>query len=187
MIIDELLLEKVRNVLTKIWMPGDPFSCNDVSLRHYAMKATVCQHAKPQKILEIGTRAGYGLAAMHIATPTAQFICVDGGFDSNSPQMLAHAKKVIQELGINANLIIVNSHAIREISSIDFAHVDGDHTYDGAKADLKLAANARTILADDCCNSNVKRAVEEFAHETNKTVEYFNDGLRAGAVITANN
>jgi hypothetical protein len=45
-------------------------------------------------------------------------------------------------------------------------------------------AHCRAILADDCDNRDVRRAVETFAREQARTVEYFDDGLRQGAILT---
>jgi hypothetical protein len=39
------------------------------------------------------------------------------------------------------------------------------------------------ILADDCCNPEVERAVEQFCSETGREPIYFHDGLRRAAVI----
>lgn len=182
--VDETLLDKVRDIMPKIWMAGDHFQCNEVAFRYYATKATICQRVQPKKILEIGTRCGYSVVAMHLAAPDARFICVDAGVDADSAQTLAHAKSMLREQNIDADIIITNSHNIREIPAVDFAHVDGDHTYEGTLADLNLVAHVPTILVDDCCEHSVLRAVKEFSQATNRAVEYFYDGLRDGAIIT---
>jgi hypothetical protein len=80
-------------------------------------------------------------------------------------------------------LVVVDSHAVRSLPPADFAHVDGDHSYRGALADLRLVAHVPAILADDVCNPEVRAAVTEFATEKRRRVDWFHDGLRQAAVI----
>jgi len=115
--------------------------------------------------------------------PQARFLCIDGAMDHDSYDCLAHAKRMIERHSIDADLVIVDSHAIKSLPPADFAHVDGDHSYAGALADLRLVAGCRAILADDCDNREVRRAVDQFALEQNRTVEFINDGLRIAGVI----
>lgn len=184
MTIDAAILDSIRRALPGLWMPGDYFPCTEAALRHYAAKATACSTARPRRVLEIGTRAAYSLAAMHLVAPFARFICIDGGLDADSSATLAHARDTIRARGIDAELLVVDSHAVRAVPRVDFAHIDGDHSYAGALADLRLAAEAETILADDCCNPAVFEAVQTFAAETGRHAEHFHDGLRAAALIT---
>lgn len=184
MTIDAALAAAVRHALPRAWMPGDYFPCTEPALAHYAAKATACAAARPRRILEIGTRAGYSLLAMSLAAPGARFLAIDGGLDADSSATLAHARATIDAHGIDAELLVVDSHAVRSVPVCDFAHVDGDHSYAGALADLRLAAGCGTILADDCCNPDVFEAVQTFARETGRHAHHFHDGLRAAAIIT---
>jgi hypothetical protein len=79
---------------------------------------------------------------------------------------------------------VVNSRDVRSLPPADFAHVDGDHSYAGALHDLRLVAHVPTILADDCCNPEVRKAVDDFALEKRRRVDIINDGLRQAAVLT---
>jgi hypothetical protein len=67
--IDAAILDTIRRTLPGLWMPGDYFPCTEAALRHYAAKATACSSAQPRRVLEIGTRAGYSLAAMALVAP----------------------------------------------------------------------------------------------------------------------
>jgi hypothetical protein len=103
--------------------------------------------------------------------------------DADSYDCLAHWRRLVDRHNIDADLVVVDSHAVKSLPSSDFAHVDGDHSYAGALADLRLVAGSRVILADDCDNREVRAAVETFAKEQARTVEYFDDGLRQGAIL----
>jgi cephalosporin hydroxylase len=176
--------DQVGEILRANWMPGDWFPCSPEAIAHYAAKARVFREYRPASVIEIGTRCGYSLMAFDAADErNAQFLCIDGYVDEDSAACVRHWERVVAKIGIGADLIVVNSHAIRSLPPADFAHVDGDHTYEGALADLRLVAHVPVILADDCCNPEVERAVEQFCSETGREPIYFHDGLRRAAVI----
>jgi predicted O-methyltransferase YrrM len=177
------LLDKVRGLLESNWREDDWFYCDSRVIFHYAMKAAICEKYSPRRVIEIGTRCGYSLITFAAVAPRASFLCIDGAMDEDSFHCLAHAKRLIERHSIEADLVVVDSHAIKSLPIADFAHVDGDHSYDGALADLRLVRHCRVILADDCDNHDVKRAVEAFAAESGREVEYFDDGLRTAGVI----
>ena len=177
------LEDQVGDRLRIHWMPGDWFPCSPEAVGHYAAKARVCREHMPSSVIEIGTRCGYSLASFHVVAPDAKFLCVDGALDADSPACLQHWQSVVDSLGIDAQLIVANSHDLQQLPPADFAHVDGDHSYAGALADLRLVAHVPVILADDCDNPDVERAVEEFAAETGREPVYFHDGLRKVAVL----
>jgi predicted O-methyltransferase YrrM len=176
--------ERVKTLLESNWRENDWFYCDSKVILHYAHKAAICARFHPRRVIEIGTRCGYSLLSFNSVAPRASFLCIDGCMDEDSLDCLAHAKHLIERHNIEADLIVVDSHAIRSLPPADFAHVDGDHSYEGALADLRLCVHVRAILADDCCNKEVARAVDQFAREQNRTVEYMHDGLRTVGVIT---
>jgi cephalosporin hydroxylase len=176
--------ETVRRALGSNWREDDWFGCDSRVIFHYAMKGEIFRRYKPRRVIEIGTRCGYSLLTFHKAAPGASYLCIDGAMDADSYDCLAHWRRLVERHEIDADLIVVDSHAIKSLPPADFAHVDGDHSYEGALADLRLVAGCRVILADDCDNPAVKAAVEQFAREQACTVEYFDDGLRKGAVLT---
>lgn len=177
------LLDEVRALLEGNWREDDWFYCDSKVIFHYAMKAAICQQYAPRRVIEIGTRCGYSLLTFNKVAPRASFLCIDGAMDDDSLHCLAHAKKLIERHAIEADLVVVDSHAIKSLPTADFAHVDADHSYAGALADLRLVQQCRAILADDCDNQEVRRAVETFVAEAGRSVEYFDDGLRTAAVI----
>jgi cephalosporin hydroxylase len=174
----------VRGVLEGNWREDDWFGCDSRVVYHYAMKGEIFRRYKPRRVIEIGTRCGYSLLTFAHASPGARYLCIDGAMDADSYDCLAHWRKIVGLHSIDADLVVVDSHAIKSLPPADFAHVDGDHSYEGALADLRLVAGCRVILADDCDNPAVRAAVEQFSREQACTVEYFDDGLRKGAVLT---
>lgn len=178
------IYDRVKSLLESNWRENDWFYCDSPVIGHYAMKAAICARYQPRRVIEIGTRCGYSLLVFHAVAQEASFLCIDGCMDDDSLDCLAHAKALIERRGINAGLVVVDSHQIKSLPPCDFAHVDGDHTFAGALADLRLVAQCRAILADDVCNPEVARAVDVFARESCRQVEYIDDGLRRVAVLT---
>ena len=174
----------VRQTLESNWREDDWFGCDSRVIFHYAMKGDIFRRYAPKRVIEIGTRCGYSLLTFETAAPGARYLCIDGAMDADSYDCLAHWRRLVDRHNIDADLVVVDSHAIKSLPPADFAHVDGDHSYAGALADLRLVAASRVILADDCCNPEVRAAVEQFAREGARTVEYFDDGLRKGAILT---
>lgn len=184
MTVDTHLVDTVRAVLEANWREDDWFGCDTQVIFHYAMKARVFRRFAPRSVIEIGTRCGYSLLTFATSHPGAKYLCIDGAMDADSYDCLAHWRRLVDRHGIDASLVVVDSHAVRSLPQADFAHVDGDHSYAGALADLRLVAHCAVILADDCDNREVRAAVDVFAREAGRTVEYFDDGLRHGAILT---
>jgi len=182
--VDVPAVDTIRALLEANWRDDDWFGCDSRVIFHYAMKAQVCRRFAPGRVIEIGTRCGYSLLTFATVAPRASFLCIDGAMDADSYDCLAHWRRLVDRHEIDADLVVVDSHAIKSLPPADFAHIDGDHSYEGALADLRLVAHCRAILADDCDNRDVRRAVETFAREQARTVEYFDDGLRKGAILT---
>ena len=174
----------VRKTLESNWREDDWFGCDSKVIFHYAMKGDIFRRYAPRRVIEIGTRCGYSLLTFETAAPGARYLCIDGAMDADSYDCLAHWRRLVDRHNIDADLVVVDSHAVKSLPSADFAHVDGDHSYAGALADLRLVAGSRVILADDCDNREVRAAVETFAKEQARAVEYFDDGLRQGAILT---
>lgn len=179
-----MLYDRIKKLLQDNWRDNDWFACDAKVIAHYATKAHICARYSPRRVIEIGTRCGYSLLCFAAVAPRASFLCIDGCMDDDSLDCLAHAKRLIQRHDIEADLVVVDSHAVRSLPPACFAHVDGDHSFAGALADLRLVASCRAILADDVCNPEVARAVDVFAAEAGRTVEYLHDGLRQVAILT---
>jgi len=175
---------KVAKTLEDAWRPGDWFRLDDRVIEHYHRKACVAADVRPRRVIEIGTRCGYSLVSFATAAPDARYLCFDGACDADSFDCLAHWQSVVERWAIDASLILVDTAHVKSLPPADFAHVDGDHSFAGALRDLRLVAACKTILADDCCNPEVKKAVVQFASERHRRVDWASDGLREYAVLT---
>lgn len=175
---------KISKALADAWRPHDWFQLNQQAENHYYAKACVCADVRPRRVIEIGTRCGYSLVSFATAAPDARYLCLDGACDPDSFDCLAHWQSVVERWAIDASLVVVDTAHVKSLPPADFAHVDGDHTFAGALRDMRLVSHCKTILADDCCNPEVKKAVVQFASERRRRVDWQHDGLREYAVIT---
>jgi len=191
---DEPLIVKVRASIEAAWMPDDWFQLDDRVAMHYAWKATIAASAlarhpaRPSQMIEIGSRAGYSMLAFNDGArsvgATLSALCIDGGMDADSHKALPWFRQSMKGSGIDARLIVVNSHMLCRLpDGAVFAHVDGDHSDSGCYSDLALVADCPVILADDCDNPAVDLAVRRFAEAHGKTVRYVDDGLRRLGII----
>ncbi len=109
---------------------------------------TVCELA-PKRILEIGTARGGTLYLWtQAAVNDATIVSVDlpgGEFGGAYPSCRGLFYKAFARQGQKINLLRKNSHdaeTVEEVTNIfkkqaiDFAFIDGDHTYEGVKTDF---------------------------------------------------
>lgn len=194
---DDELREQVAACLTSRWMPGDWFELTPQVVGHYAWKAAVARcswhntyQKDPFQIIEIGTRCGYSLTAFRLGLSglcESEALCFDAGLDADSPACLTHFREWVNHNRIPARLVQVNTRHVEALPWCGFAHVDACHTRAGALHDLQLVREARTILADDCDNAEVRAAVMEFVQmrqHAQRRVQFVNDGLRTLGVIS---
>ena len=109
---------------------------------------TVCK-LKPKRVLEIGTARGGSLYLWaKAAAPDATIVSVDlpqGQFGGGYPACRIPFYQAFKQQGQKLYLLRKDSHqadTVEEVKSlfdknlIDFAFIDGDHTYEGVKADF---------------------------------------------------
>jgi hypothetical protein len=99
------------------------------------------------RLLEVGSSFGGTLKSMASVLPKgSQIVSVDLPIDDtpkflNPQHSLKRACKELSMLGGNVELLIGNSHsplvieAARRFAPFDFGFIDGDHSYEGVKAD----------------------------------------------------
>ncbi|HEU4975489.1 MAG TPA: class I SAM-dependent methyltransferase [Baekduia sp.] len=104
----------------------------------------------PRRMLEIGTANGGSLFPFaRVAAPDAHIISVDlphGRFGGGYPRYKVPLYRAFARRSQRLDLIRADSHApetvarVRELlggEPLDFLFIDGDHTYDGVKADFE--------------------------------------------------
>jgi predicted O-methyltransferase YrrM len=117
----------------------------------YIRLATLVQERKPRVIVEIGTANGGTLVAWcALAHPRAVVVSIDlpGGIHGGG---YAYWRSLIYhrfaQSGQSLHLLRADSHLpstreqlkrILPTEGIDFLFIDGDHTYDGVKADFEM-------------------------------------------------
>jgi predicted O-methyltransferase YrrM len=124
----------------------------------------------PQRICEIGTRAGYSAFTFAAACPSADIISIEADLDETLQNthtgrkgMWRHAVAIMPPERFQ--LWIVNSRHVIRLPQSDLIYIDGDHTAAGCLLDLQLAAQSTDrIIVDDYLvpNLQVKPAVELF-------------------------
>lgn len=123
-----------------------------------------------QRVLEIGVYRGVSARTILQACPQAHLILVDSfadlsDFDRVLPELVGLVSKYHRRISLCVGW---TPEALQHIKGgFDFIHVDGDHHYDGAKADIEFSlANVReggVVAIDDHDERNpeVRRAVAE--------------------------
>jgi predicted O-methyltransferase YrrM len=126
---------------------------------YYKIKYEICKEQNPQRIAEIGVRAGYSAWTFLQACPKAHYIGIDanngmhGGQGGQDGSFFEWTKQILADYDIE--LIEIDTQQTDDlcITDIDFFHVDGDHTTRGVYHDLSLAFNTVNtgglILVDD--------------------------------------
>lgn len=138
--------------IVRRWLPDDAERPSEEYKRQYFLKFDCVRQAQPKVIAEIGVRAGYSALAMLLAAPEARYIGFEadqGTFGGVQGFTAAAVPRVLA--GFKHELRFVDSQNLSRIDDVvDFFHVDGDHSYDGALRDLETAwACSQYVLVDD--------------------------------------
>lgn len=120
---------------------------------------------KPALSVEVGTAEGGSLR--RLAAHSTEVHCFDLSFQVDRAEF---TNVVFHEGDSHALLPEVLGRLAAEGRSVDFALVDGDHSYDGVKTDLEhlLAADSvsRTVIVlHDTMNEDVRAGIESVAFE----------------------
>jgi hypothetical protein len=152
---------------------------------YYGTLFELARELRPRRVCEIGVRAGYSAFALLSANPSAWMLGIEADFDEathnthNGRQGLyRHAEKILAPF--DHHVLIADSHAIERLPRCDLIYIDGDHTFDGCLADLRLAERSSdSILVDDYDSiPTVRQACDRFAAERPEfTPRYIANGL----------
>ncbi len=121
-------------------------------------------------IVEVGRFHGGSTFLLACANPDVPIWSIDV-----DPQDDARLRRLLAEnrVGRNVELIVGDSQRdeLPEIGAFDLLFVDGDHSYEGCLADLehlvpRLAPHGQIVLHDCYAESDVQRAVLDFAQST---------------------
>jgi len=144
------------------------------AFRKYAFYYTYVKLFKPKTILEIGVRNGYSLLSMMSADENVQI----DGVDNETEKDFENVKKYKND---NVNLIKSNSDLFfkvnNQVDRYDMIHIDGDHSFDQCRDDLKNAmgiANDIIVIDDSIAISTVKQALELVTEVLRYKIEWHN-------------
>ena len=180
MITKEKLLEEVKRCPFYNKVP-DFFTDEDKenfygkhAFRKYAFYYTYVKLFKPKTILEIGVRNGYSLLSMMSADENVQI----DGVDNETEKDFENVKKYKND---NVNLIKSNSDLFfkvnNQVDRYDLIHIDGDHSFDQCRDDLKNAmgiANDIIVIDDSIAIGTVKQALELVTEVLRHKIEWHN-------------
>jgi Methyltransferase domain len=177
------------------YFPADsPFYLEQYRVGYACFKREVARVLAPKSILEIGIGCGIGaLAMMDGAPPHTLYVGIDNN-EARFPTTPAivpteFVSQWMSERGYQHNLIVADSQSLTSIPHADLVHVDGDHSREGARHDVRLAweSGAAWILCDDARDSSVCAGVFDALsidlHRGSVEWAYFNDTWTGSVLI----
>jgi predicted O-methyltransferase YrrM len=145
------------------------------------------EHFKPRTIIELGTSVGLSSLYMAMAHPDSHIYTIEG-CTSKSEQALSTFKSIPvtnieQHIG---RFDIILPDLIKDIEKLDFAFIDGNHTYDATlsyfESLLKIAHNDTVFVFDDIhWSAGMEKAWNEISDHERVTVSI--DLFRMGVVF----
>jgi len=139
-----------REWLIKVCHPRDA-ECRDEDFYRYAReKYSLVRQFKPVKIAEIGVRLGYSAYAFLCGSPAGAsytgFDIVGGDHGGTKVAGLEYPEKILRRdfPQSEVKLVKMDTQKVDDLGleSVDFFHVDGDHSTAGALHDMGLAWKA---------------------------------------------
>lgn len=145
----------------------------------YEWYYALARHFRPTSIFEIGVRFGYSLLSMIKGAGECLKTVTAWDINQMTNTVATMNIRVRTRSAIHPNLNIEknNSQKYQELPfCADMAHIDGDHTFEGAKHDIEMCADkCRVILIDDYeYIASVKEATDSFIRENHHRIEAFN-------------
>ena len=153
--------------------------------RYYSTLFELARELRPKRICEIGVRAGYSAYAILSANPSATMLGIEVDRDERVQDthggrkgLYQHAESILASF--NYQLLLANSHLLARLPRCDLVYVDGDHSFAGCLADLRLAEHSTDrILVDDYDSiPSVREACQRFAADGKGfNARYIDNGL----------
>jgi len=104
----------------------------------------------PKKVLEIGTKDGGSLYHwLRLAAPDSTVVYVDFVFNTEYEAWARSDTMLVPVQGNSHNKIIID--IANSYGPFDFVFIDGDHSYEGVKADFEAYGDATVVALHDIC------------------------------------
>lgn len=153
------------------WHPCGSYLMGPASMdyepRMHAKQALLFEHARGRRnVLEIGVHGGHSLLLTLLAAPQAHVTCVDLCAWSHTARCVAYLQS---QFPGRVTLLRGSSRDVLPLVQgvFDLVHVDGDHSYEGAKFDMEHAHRLSapdTVFVFDDYYDGIARAVDELGH-----------------------
>ncbi len=160
---------------------------SSVSERYGRLLFRLIEYFRPQNILEIGTSVGISTLYLAMAKPDARIFTIEG-CTTKSEQASTNFKELLisnidQHIG---RFDIVLPDLVKQIGSLDFVFIDGNHTYEATLANFKAllssANNDSIFVFDDIhWSAGMQKAWNEITDYEHVTVSI--DLFRIGIVF----
>lgn len=160
---------------------------SSVNERYGRLLFRLVEYFKPQTIIELGTSIGLSTLYMAMANSEAQIFTIEG-CTTKSEQATANfnilqVSNIVQHIG---RFDIVLPDVIRQAGKLDFAFIDGNHTYEATIANFKsllsIANNNTVFVFDDIhWSAGMQKAWDEIIDKERVTVSI--DLFRMGIVF----
>jgi len=145
------------------------------------------EYFKPQTIIELGTSLGISTLYMAMAKPEAKVITIEG-CTTKSEQASANFKALrVSNIELHIGCFdVILPDLISQIRELDFAFIDGNHTYEASIANfnalLAIAHNDTVFVFDDIhWSPGMQKAWDEITSHDRVTVSI--DLFRMGIVF----
>ena len=155
-----------------------PLACDALPQMSFGERAAlegVLAQVRPELALELGTAEGGSLRRIAAHSPEVHSIDLDHGTLRSRETLPGH---VTLHTGSTADLLpsLLRSFEATE-RNLDFALIDGDHSFDGARGDIEAVLRSpvtrRTvILIHDSMNAEVRAAIESVGLDRYEKVVY---------------
>jgi hypothetical protein len=162
------------------WLPNDPWQAwlasKPKGLDYFPALTRFIRDYKITSVVEIGVRAGYGMAAMLRGNPGLVYLGIDD--DREVPGGLKHAHVLSCRYTTRLDTVsfmAVDSQTLTALPrTFDLAYIDGTHSAEAVRHDLELCRPwCRYLLCDDYdYDVGVRRAIQDFCRRYRLPLTY---------------
>lgn len=157
------------------WDLKFPYLMTEQFRRGYAcFKFAVSHVIQPRTICEIGVGAGTAARAFLAASPGAHYIGIDDGSKDRGDDvhLIDYTRDLMEKNGQSHEFILQDSMTLQSVPCVDLFHVDGNHSFNNAFNDTRLACESGSewILIDDSRDMVVAAAAMMAAYSVRGSV-----------------